>query len=102
MHILLTRPLEDSKELIIKLTNLGHKVSHMPVIQIEKFNYKIEDYSNFKGIIFTSANAIKFLETRLINKKTALSIEIMSSIIQMYKGYYFYNQCHYIHIHYTE
>ena len=69
MHILLTRPLEDSKELIIKLTKLGHKISHMPVIQIEKFNYKIEDYSNFKGIIFTSANAIKFLETRLINKK---------------------------------
>ena len=63
MHILLTRPLEDSKDLIIKFKNLGHIVSHMPVIQIEKSNYEIKDYSNFKGVIFTSSNAIKFLNT---------------------------------------
>ena len=69
MHILLTRPLEDSKELIIKFKNLGHIVSHMPVIQIEKSNYEIKDYSNFKGVIFTSSNAIKFLNTKLIDKK---------------------------------
>ena len=68
MHILLTRPLEDSKSLIIKLTNLGHTVSHMPVIQIKKFDYKIKDYSNLKGIIFTSSNAIRFFDTKLINK----------------------------------
>ena len=69
MHILLTRPLEDSNELIIKFKNLGHLVSHMPVIQIEKLNYKIKDYSHFKGIIFTSSNAIKFLDTKLLDKK---------------------------------
>jgi len=69
MHILLTRPLEDSKDLIIKFKNLGHIVSHMPVIQIEKSNYEIKDYSNFKGVIFTSSNAIKFLNTKLIDKK---------------------------------
>ena len=69
MHILLTRPLEDSNELIIKFKNLGHLVSHMPVIQIEKSNYKIKDYSHFKGIIFTSSNAIKFLDTKLFDKK---------------------------------
>ena len=68
MHILLTRPLEDSNELIIKFKNLGHLVSHMPVIQIEKSNYKIKDYSHFKGIIFTSSNAIKFLDTKDIPK----------------------------------
>ncbi|SVD96123.1 uncharacterized protein METZ01_LOCUS448977, partial [marine metagenome] len=69
MHILLTRPLEDSNELIIKFKNLGHLVSHMPVIQIEKLNYKIKDYLHFKGIIFTSSNAIKFLDTKLFDKK---------------------------------
>ena len=69
MHILLTRPLEDSNELIIKFKNLGHLVSHMPVIQIEKSNYKIKDYSHYKGIIFTSSNAIKFLDTKLLDKK---------------------------------
>jgi len=31
MHILLTRPLEDSKELILRFSALGHKVSHLPV-----------------------------------------------------------------------
>ena len=42
MHILLTRPIEDSKELIIKLNNLGHKVSHLPVI-----NDVGEEYRDF-------------------------------------------------------
>tara|TARA_Y100000590_G_scaffold321956_1_gene364509 strand:- start:418 stop:537 length:120 start_codon:yes stop_codon:yes gene_type:complete len=36
MHILLTRPLEDSQELILRLQQHGHKISHMPVIKIEK------------------------------------------------------------------
>ena len=39
MHILLTRPLEDSKELILRFTSLGHKVSHFPVINVEAINY---------------------------------------------------------------
>ena len=69
MHILLTRPLEDSKDLIIKFKNLGHMVSHMPVIKVEKSNYEIKKYSEFKGIIFTSSNAIKFFDTKLIDKK---------------------------------
>ena len=41
MHILLTRPLEDSKELILKFKSLGHQVSHLPVINIEKKIMKI-------------------------------------------------------------
>ena len=36
MHILLTRPLEDSQELILRLQILGHQISHMPLIKIEK------------------------------------------------------------------
>ena len=40
MHILLTRPLEDSEELILRFQNLGHQISHMPVIKIEKKNTK--------------------------------------------------------------
>ena len=36
MHILLTRPLEDSQELILRFQKLGHKVSHLPLINIEK------------------------------------------------------------------
>ena len=68
MHILLTRPLEDIQELILKFQELGHIVSHMPVIKIEKVNYKSINFSEFSGIIFTSSNAIKYLDTRIIDK----------------------------------
>ena len=69
MHILLTRPLEDSQELIIRFNNLGHQISHMPLIKIEKKNHENLNFSDYKGIIFTSSNSIKFLNTKLIDKK---------------------------------
>ena len=69
MHILLTRPLEDSHELILKFQKLGHNVSHMPLIKIEKKNHEKINFSDYKGIVFTSSNSIKFLDTKLIDKK---------------------------------
>jgi len=69
MHILFTRPLEDCQELIIKFSELGHKVSHMPVIQIEKIDHKKISFKDFKAIIFTSSNALKFLDVQSIDKK---------------------------------
>ena len=69
MHILFTRPLEDCEELILKFSKLGNKVSHMPVIQIEKVEYEKINFLDYKAIIFTSANALKFLETKQIDKK---------------------------------
>jgi len=69
MHILLTRPLEDSHELILKFQKLGHDVSHMPLINIEGKNYEPLNLVDFKGIIFTSANAIKFFDIKTIDKK---------------------------------
>ena len=69
MHILLTRPLEDSHELILKFQALGHKISHMPLIDIEGKSYEQLNFKDFKGIIFTSSNAIKFLDIRPIDKK---------------------------------
>jgi len=68
MHILLTRPIDDSKELILRFTSLGHKVSHLPVINVEAITYREPDYNQFKGIIFTSANAIKNLNISKIDK----------------------------------
>ena len=69
MHILLTRPLDDCKELILRFKSLGHKVSHLPVIKIQNVNYDKVNINEFSGIIFTSANAIKNLNTSDINKK---------------------------------
>jgi len=71
MHILFTRPLEDSHEIILRFQSLGHEVSHLPLINIEGLKYEPLNYSDFRGIIFTSANAIKFLDIKNIDKKIA-------------------------------
>jgi uroporphyrinogen-III synthase len=43
MHILLTRPLEDCSEMILKLKNLGHQISHLPLLKIEA----VQDFRMF-------------------------------------------------------
>ena len=68
MHILLTRPLEDCSEMILKFKSLGHQVSHLPLLEINKVNYSEKSFLNFKGIIFTSANSVKFLDLKQIDK----------------------------------
>ena len=68
MHILLTRPLEDCSEMILKFQSLGNQVSHLPLINIEKVNYDELNLSEFGAIIFTSANAVKHLNIEKLNK----------------------------------
>jgi len=68
MHLLLTRPLEDSLEMISKFQSLGHKVSHLPLLNIENISYEEINFLEYRGIIFTSANAVKFLDTKKIDK----------------------------------
>ena len=69
MHILLTRPLDDCKDLILRFKSLGHKVSHLPVIKIQNVNHDKVNFDEFSGIIFTSTNAVKNLTTSSINKQ---------------------------------
>ncbi|MDC0167385.1 uroporphyrinogen-III synthase [Candidatus Pelagibacter sp.] len=68
MHILLTRPLEDCTEMIIKFKSIGHQVSHLPLLGVEKVHHDKINFSDFNGIIFTSTNAVKFLNHVEINK----------------------------------
>ena len=68
MHILLTRPLQDCSEMIIKFQSLGHKVSHLPLLSIKRILHEEIDLSKFKGIIFTSSNAVRFLNLNGLNK----------------------------------
>ena len=68
MHVLFNRPIDDTKDLILKFQSLGHIVSSIPVISIKKKEYSKIDFSSFKGIIFSSSNAIKFLDTKLLDK----------------------------------
>jgi uroporphyrinogen-III synthase len=53
----------------LKLQRLGHEISHIPLINIEGKNYELLNFVDFKGIIFTSANAIKFFDIKPIDKK---------------------------------
>ena len=68
MHILFTRSLEDSKDLILRFNELGHKVSYMPVIEIEKVDHDLINFNDFKGLIFTSANSLKFINSKEVDK----------------------------------
>ena len=68
MHILLTRPLEDCFEIILKFKSLGHQVSHLPLLNIKKKHHEEINFSNYGGIIFTSANAVKFLNLDKLDK----------------------------------
>ena len=67
MHILLTRPIEDCKDLIIKFKNLGHVVSHMPVIKIEKLNYEIGPRRKGFGKSGISLDHLVIVEALLLN-----------------------------------
>ena len=69
MHIVITRPKEDSLHLIERLKKLGHSVTHLPVIKIERLETKKINFQNYKAVIFTSSNAIKFLNVDKFNLK---------------------------------
>jgi len=68
MHIIVTRPIEDSLELIRNFSIKNHTVTHLPLINIKKISNKNVNFHNYKGIIFTSSNAVKFLDTKNIPK----------------------------------
>ena len=69
MHIVITRPKEDSLFLIENLIKLGHVVTHLPVIKIEKLETKKINLLNYQAVIFTSSNAIKFMNIEKFNFK---------------------------------
>jgi len=67
LHIVITRPMEDSFHTIERLTKIGHIVTHLPVIKIQRLETKKINFQNYKGVIFTSSNAIKFLNIDKFN-----------------------------------
>ena len=69
MHIVITRPKEDSLFLIDRLKKLGHTVTHLPVIKIHELKTEKINLQNYKALIFTSSNAIKFLNVDKFDSK---------------------------------
>ena len=70
MHVLLTRPLEDSIDLIKRFKDKGFTVSHLPLIKINKLDYPKLYSSEYKIIVFTSSNAIRNIDTKDFDKKS--------------------------------
>tara|TARA_B100000579_G_scaffold396979_1_gene376198 strand:- start:590 stop:1297 length:708 start_codon:yes stop_codon:yes gene_type:complete len=69
MNIVITRPKEDSIKLIKKLNNLGHLVTHLPLIKIQKLKTEKINLQDYKAVIFTSSNAIRFMNVEKLEKK---------------------------------
>ena len=69
MHIVITRPKEDSLLLIENLIKIGHTVTHLPVIKIKKLETEKINLLNYQALIFTSSNAIKFMNIEKFNSK---------------------------------
>ena len=69
MHIVITRPKEDSLYLMENLIKLGHTVTHLPVIKIEKLQTEKINLLNYQAVIFTSSNAIRFMDIEKFNSK---------------------------------
>ena len=68
MHVVITRPIEDSLELIRNLKIINHTITYLPLISVRKISNENINFKDYKGIIFTSANAIKFLNINDIPK----------------------------------
>ena len=69
MHIVITRPKEDSINLIKKLSKLGNVITHVPVVKIEKLETKKINLENYEAVIFTSSNAIRYMNIEKFNLK---------------------------------
>ena len=64
MNILITRPLIESEDLMVKLFSLGHKIVHIPTLKISAAKVSSVDAKKYDAFIFTSANAIRNLKLK--------------------------------------
>ena len=69
MHIIITRPKEDSLQLFKKLNKPDYTITHLPVIKIEKLETEKINLANYEAVIFTSSNAIRFMNIEKFNLK---------------------------------
>ena len=64
MNIIFTRPLIESEDLMMNFFSSGYKVIHMPTLSITSANMNPIDTKHYDGLIFTSANAVRFLKLK--------------------------------------
>ena len=64
MNIIFTRPLIDSEDFMMNFFSSGYKVIHMPTLSIASANMEPINTKDYDGLIFTSANAVRFLKLK--------------------------------------
>ena len=88
MNILITRPLIDSEDLMGKLFTLGHKIIHLPTLEITPAKLDPIDSSKYNAFIFTSANAIRNLRViKQDNNKLCFCVGAITEKIARLKGF---------------
>ena len=80
MNIMLTRPLIDTENLMTELLKLGHNIIHIPTLKITSLNMKPIDLSEFKALIFTSANSVRNLN--ILSSKSDILCFCVGSITE--------------------
>ena len=68
MNIIFTRPFIDSEDLMSSILNSGYNIIHVPTLSISSANMQPINTNNYDGLIFTSANAVRFLKITNSNK----------------------------------
>ena len=64
MNIIFTRPLIDTEDLMRNFFSSNHKIIHLPTLSITSANMQPINTKDFDGLIFTSANAVRFLKLK--------------------------------------
>ena len=59
MNIILTRPLNDTENLMQELFSLGHKIMHVPTLKIKKAKIEKINIEDYNALVFTSSNAVR-------------------------------------------
>ncbi len=88
MNVLLTRSLIDTEDLMGKLFSLGHKIIHVPTLKISAVKTNSINPDNYEAFIFTSANAIRNLQSFKLDKnKLCFCVGAITEKIVRQKGY---------------
>ena len=80
MNIILTRPLNDTENLMNELFNLGHNILHVPTLKITRANIGPVNIKNYSALVFTSSNAVKNLQ--VIGEKQKIKCFCVGSITE--------------------
>tara|TARA_B100000965_G_scaffold155966_1_gene129949 strand:+ start:2564 stop:3283 length:720 start_codon:yes stop_codon:yes gene_type:complete len=69
MNIIFTRPLNESEDLLKNFFSSGHNIIHLPTLEIKSKDMRPIDTKDFGSLIFTSANAVRFLKLKNNDKR---------------------------------